>query len=221
VPERLAPGHAGTMTVTLNSTKIHDYGLTQTSVYLASNPGDKVSADNEIPVSTILLPSFVGVTAAQKQYAPKMLLSKKQVDIQFGGKSKKKDIIEITDVADGEVSIKPLAAGKTTIAVKEPGGKNAKLNVSVVQPVESVTLTVKGNIKPGGSVNVAADLQPKQAGNKNLEWSVDVGEDVATINAKGQVKISKEAASGTKITVTCKALGSPEPIVSTTEIEIP
>ena len=133
----------------------------------------------------------------------------------------KKDIIEITDVADGEVSIKPLAAGKTTIAVKEPGGKNAKLNVSVVQPVESVTLTVKGNIKPGGSVNVAADLQPKQAGNKNLEWSVDVGEDVATINAKGQVKISKEAASGTKITVTCKALGAPEPIVSTTEIEIP
>jgi hypothetical protein len=133
----------------------------------------------------------------------------------------KKDIIEITDVADGEVSIKPLAAGKTTIAVKEPGGKNAKLNVSVVQPVESVTLTVKGNIKPGGSVNVAADLQPKQAGNKNLEWSVDVGEDVATINAKGQVKISKEAASGTKITVTCKALGTPEPIVSTTEIEIP
>ena len=30
-----------------------------------------------------------------------------------------------------------------------------------------------------------------------------------------------EAASGTKITVTCKALGAPEPVVATIEIEIP
>ena len=133
----------------------------------------------------------------------------------------KKDIVEIADAGDGMVSIKPLAAGKTTIAVKESGGKNAKLNVSVVEPVKSVELTVKGNAKAGGSVNVTAVLQPKQAGNKNVEWSLNVGEDVATINPKGQVKISKEAASGTKITVTCKALGAPEPIVATTEIEIP
>ena len=133
----------------------------------------------------------------------------------------KKDIVEITDNGDGTVVIKPLKAGKTTIAVKEPGGKNAKLNVSVVDPVESVELSVKGNAKAGGTVTVSAALQPKTAGNKNLEWTLDVGEDIATIDAKGKVKISKEAASGTKITVTCKALGAPEPIVATAVIEIP
>lgn len=133
----------------------------------------------------------------------------------------KKDIVEIIDNGDGTAVLKPLKAGKTTVAVKEPGGKNAKLNVSVVDPVESVELEVKGNAKAGGTVTVDAALQPKTAGNKNLEWSLDVGEDIATIDAKGKVKISKEAASGTKITVTCKALGAPEPIVATAVIEIP
>ena len=133
----------------------------------------------------------------------------------------KQGIVEITEAGDGTISVKPLAAGKTAITVKEPGGKSVKLNVSVVDPVESVELTVKGKAKAGGAVNVTAALLPKTAGNKNVEWSLNVGEDVATINAKGQVKISKEAASGTKITVTCKALGAPEPIVATTDIEIP
>ena len=134
VPERLAPGHAGTMTVTLNSTKIHDYGLTQTSVYLAGNPGDKVSADNEIPVSTVLLPSFVGVTAAQKQYAPKMLLSKKQVDILFAGKSKKKDVIEISNQGRTELNISSLQLFT--------GGLQVSLGQSRLKPGESTKLKI-------------------------------------------------------------------------------
>ena len=133
----------------------------------------------------------------------------------------KAGVVEITETEAGTVSIKPLTAGKTTIAVKEPGGKNAKLNVSVVDPVEAVELSLKGNVKAGGAVTVSAALQPKTAGTKNLEWSLDVGEDIATIDAKGKVTISKEAPSGTKITVTCKALGAPEPVISTIEIEIP
>ena len=59
VPERLAPNRAGKITVTLHSDKLHDYGLTQTSVYLAGNPGDKVSPDHEISVSAVLLPNGV------------------------------------------------------------------------------------------------------------------------------------------------------------------
>ncbi len=58
-PEKLAPGEEGVMTVRLNSSKLHDYGLTQTAVYMASNIGDKVRADHEIGVSVVLLPSFL------------------------------------------------------------------------------------------------------------------------------------------------------------------
>lgn len=129
--------------------------------------------------------------------------------------------VEITPVEDGVVSIKPLTAGKANITVKEPGGKNAKLTVSVVDPVEAVELAAKGGAKAGGTVTVTATLAPKSAGNKNLEWSIDVGEDIATIDAKGKVKINKDVPSGTKITVTCKALGAPEPVIATIELEIP
>lgn len=133
----------------------------------------------------------------------------------------KKDIVEITPVEDGVVSIKPLKAGKTDIAVKEPGGKNAKLTVNVVAPVESVELKVNGKPKAGGKVTVAAALAPKNVGNKAVQWSLDVGEEIATINEKGQLTIGKEVASGTKITVTCTALGAPAPITSTIVIEVP
>ena len=132
----------------------------------------------------------------------------------------KEGTVEITPLEDGAVSIRPLAAGKATITVAEPSGKSAKLSVSVVPPVETVELTVKGSAKAGGTVTVSAALEPKDAGNKAVEWSLDVGEDVATITAKGQVKISKDAPAGTIITVTCTALGAPEPVTATAEIEV-
>lgn len=133
----------------------------------------------------------------------------------------KKDIVEITAVEDGTVSIKPLKAGKTDIAVKEPGGKNAKLTVNVVAPVKSVELKANGAAKAGGKVKIAATLAPKNVGNKTVQWSVDVGEDIAKIDDKGQLTISKEAPSGTKITVTCTAIGALTPVVATLEIEVP
>lgn len=133
----------------------------------------------------------------------------------------KNGIVEITPVEDGMVSIKPLAAGKTDIAVKEPGGKNARLTVNVVAPVESVELKANGAATAGGKVKIAATLAPKNVGNKAVQWSVDVGEDIATINEKGQLTISKTAPSGTKITVTCTALGAPSPVVGMLVVEVP
>lgn len=58
-PETLAPGHSGKVLFTLHSEKIHNYGLTQTSVYLAQELGEKVNSSTEIPVSAVLLPSVV------------------------------------------------------------------------------------------------------------------------------------------------------------------
>lgn len=107
-PKRLAPRQAGTMKVMLNSAQLHSYGLTQSSIYLAGNPGDKVSPENEINISAILLPSFTGITEAQKQYAPKIRLSKEQVDIVFGNKKKKSDVIEISNVGHTDLDISSL-----------------------------------------------------------------------------------------------------------------
>ena len=74
-PESLEPGKSGTITVTLQSDKLRDYGLTKTQVYLAQQLGEKVSADNAVDVSVTLLPDlsqFEGVSRAQ---APKLQIS--------------------------------------------------------------------------------------------------------------------------------------------------
>ena len=134
IPERLAPGRAGKIIVTLNSSKLHDYGLTQTSLYLASNPGDKVRPDHEISVSAVLLPSFSNMTAEQRQYAPKLQLSKEQIDIHFDGKSKKTDVIELTNTGHTELNISSLQMFT--------GGLKISLGRRRLSPGESTKLKV-------------------------------------------------------------------------------
>ena len=133
---------------------------------------------------------------------------------------KKEGIVELTPSSDGEAVLKPLAAGKTTVTLAETGGKKATVNVLVAEPVTGLELSLAGKQVPGGTVTVKAVTTPLKPDVPDLEWSLDVGEDVATVNAKGQVKISKAAPAGTVITVTCKALGAPEPVEGTIPITV-
>lgn len=107
-PEKLAPRHAGKITVTLNSANLHDYGLTQTTVYLAANPGDKVSPDHEIGVSAVLLPPFEGLTAEQQAMAPQLVLSAEKVDITFAGKKKRTATIDVSNQGHRDLNISSL-----------------------------------------------------------------------------------------------------------------
>ena len=138
VPEQLAPNMAGKMTVTLHSDKLHDYGLTQTAIYLAGNPGDKISPDHEISVSAVLLPAFEGMTEAQKEQAPRIQLSKETIDITFDGKSKKADIIDITNSGHSELNISSLQMFTSGLRVsldkrRLRPGESARLKVTALR----------------------------------------------------------------------------------------
>ncbi len=137
-PEKLAPGRAGKITVTLNSAKLRDYGLTQTSVYVAANPGDKVRSDHEITVSAVLLPAFEGMTEAQKEQAPRIQLSKETIDITFDGKSKKADIIDITNGGRSELNISSLQMFTSGLRIsldkrRLRPGESARLKVTALR----------------------------------------------------------------------------------------
>jgi hypothetical protein len=112
---------------------LRDYGLTQTSVYLAGNPGDKVSPDHEIGVSAVLLPSFDGI-ALDKSQAPKMQLSKNQVDIQFDGKSKKSDVIIVSNTGGAPLNITSLQLFT--------GGSKVSLGKRNLNPGETTKLKI-------------------------------------------------------------------------------
>lgn len=85
-PSRLAPGRSGKVTLTLNSEKIRDYGLTQTRVYLAQKLGEKVTGKTEVGVSVVLLPDLKHLHGKP---LPELAISDSILDISFGGKAKK------------------------------------------------------------------------------------------------------------------------------------
>ena len=129
-PEQMRPGDTGVITVQLLSSNLHDYGLTQTSVYLAGNPGDKVRPDHEISVSAVLLPGF----AEYPQNPARIQLSKETVNILFEGKSKKTDVIDITNTGRSVLKISSLQMFT--------GGLKISLGKRQLAPGESTKLKI-------------------------------------------------------------------------------
>ena len=136
-PERIAPGHGATIAVTLHSDKLRDYGLTQTSVYLGKQLGEKVSQDNEIPVSTILLPDLKSFATTNKDMAPKLNISDTEVDFtDFGGKSKKTADITFSNYGQSTLTFSNMQMST--------GGMKITLGKSVLEPGQSTTLKITG-----------------------------------------------------------------------------
>ena len=134
-PENLAPGQAGEVTLTLNSEQIHGYGLTQSSVYLASSLGEKVNPDNELPVSVVLLPDLKNYEGNLRQYAARMELSDSVLTLgMVGGKLQKNGTILITNKGRTPLKITSLqmftAGLKLTLGKRElQPGEQTKLKV--------------------------------------------------------------------------------------------
>ena len=135
-PNVLQKGEKGVITLTLDSEKLTDLGLTQTSVYLARFAGDKVGDENEIPVSAILLPDFSGMTETEKANAPAINLSIKDIDMStvLAKKSKARQDIIITNTGRSPLQISKLQVFHPAVG--------ASLKKSVLQPGESTRLRV-------------------------------------------------------------------------------
>ena len=136
-PQYIKPGHGATIVVTLHSDKLRDYGLTQTSVYLAKQLGEKVSQDNEVPVSTILLPDLKSFATTNKDMAPKLDISTTDVDFtDFGGKSKK--TVDILFTNQGQSTLTFSSMQMST------GGMKVTLGKRELEPGQSTTLKITG-----------------------------------------------------------------------------
>jgi len=140
-PEVLQKGEKGVITLTLNTEKLNDLGLTQTSIFLARFPGDKVSDENEIPLSTILLPDFSGLTDAQRVNAPVVHLSEKNIDMsaELAKKRKAKQDILLTNTGHSLLQISKLQVFNPAVGVS--------LKKNVLQPGETTRLRVTINKK--------------------------------------------------------------------------
>lgn len=132
----------------------------------------------------------------------------------------KKNFVDITPLDDGAAEIRPLSAGKGTVTVTEPDGKSCQIFVTVEIPVESLELSVRGSVRPGGMLQIYPAILPKNAANKTMEWSVNVEKETAFITPQGMLKVQKDTAPGTEIQVTCKALGAREPLTAVITVTV-
>ena len=128
-------------------------------------------------------------------------------------------IAALTSAKDRTATVTPLEAGMAVMTVTEPSGKKGTVNVKVVPAVENIELSLTRKTVPGGTVMVRADLLPKTVGKKDVEWSIDADEEIDGMK-NNKIRTAKTAPVGTVITVTCKALGAPEPVVRTIQFRI-
>lgn len=138
MPERLRGGQRGKIIVTLDSKELRNMGLTQTSVYVSRNPGDKVDPSNEISVSAVLLPAFDNLSAAQLALAPSLELSATELDLgTLNGKRKTSGTVVLTNKGRSTLSLRSLQVFSNALNVslskrKLAPGASAKLKITVV-----------------------------------------------------------------------------------------
>ena len=135
-PTVLQQGEKGVMTITLHSDRLSDLGLTQSSVYVARFSGDKVSEENELPVSAILLPDFSNLGQAELERAPLIRLSTEEVDMRQLLAKKQKAKLDITVTNEGRT---PLEISKLQVFHPAVG---VALKKQLLQPGESTRLRV-------------------------------------------------------------------------------
>lgn len=135
-PKILNRRRKGKIILTLDTKQLKDFGLTQAPVYLARYSGDKVSPDNEIDVSAILLPGFSGMTELQKDNTPQIRLSSTNLDLgEIPLKGKVSQTILITNTGKSRLDIKKLQVFNSAVGVS--------LSKKSIQPGQTTKLKVE------------------------------------------------------------------------------
>lgn len=133
VPEKIGKKGVGKFKITLDSDKLPKFGLTTSTVYLSRYPGDKVSDENSIPVSVILLPDFSNMSQQQRLNPP---------------------VVELSAL---ELTLPPLAENEKksqTVVVRNTGKSNLEItDLQVFNSVLGVKLK-KRMLKPGASTKM-------------------------------------------------------------------
>ncbi len=104
----MAPHRSAEITFVLDSKKLRDFGLNQTSVYLGERPGQTGCSREGNRGLAVLLPSFDKLTAEQKEQAPKVELSTDLNLGSFNGKKKRKGEILVTNKGKSVLDIRSM-----------------------------------------------------------------------------------------------------------------
>ena len=142
VPAQIQPGRTGKIRLTLDSERLPSQGLNQTSVYVARRIPDRVSDENEIQVSSVLLPAFQNLTADKLARAPHIVfmdgeeMLKGEVDVVMGTKKKVTKTLTVTNIGELPLSITTVQVFNQSMTVslsdrRVPPHGSAKLKITL------------------------------------------------------------------------------------------
>lgn len=118
-PEKLGKGRTGKIKVTLHTDKLPKYGLTTATVYLSRFMGDKVSEENAIPVSAVLLPDFSNMTEYQRQNPPTIELSAQELKFPaLAENEKKSQTVIVKNIGKSDLEITDLQVFNSALGVQ-------------------------------------------------------------------------------------------------------
>lgn len=99
--------------------------------------------------------------------------------------------------------ITAVAPGKATIKAtsNDGGNKSASYNVTVVQPVTKITISGPTKVAVGKGIALTAAVEPANASNKKIEWTVSGGGKIVKIGKNnGKITTTKEAKGSYTVT---------------------
>jgi len=109
--------------------------LTTATVYLSRFPGDKVSEENAIPVSAILLPDFSTMSQQQRLNPPAVQLSSLEISLPpLAEKDKKTQTVIVKNVGKSNLEITDLQVFNPALGVQ--------LKTRVLKPGESTKMKI-------------------------------------------------------------------------------
>lgn len=173
-PNVLQKGEKGVITLTLDTDRLTDLGLTQTSVYLSRFAGDKVSEENEIPLSAVVLPDFSGLSESDRVNAPVIHLSRTDVDLS--------DQLEKKNKATYDITIGN--TGKSILQINK---------LQVFNPAVGVSLR-KSTLAPGEHTRLRITLEKKNLKKKKQFRILLISNDPVHPKSIIQLQLSKEQA---------------------------
>ena len=167
-PEMIARGRRGKIELTLHSEKLPDFGLNQTSIYLARFSGDKVGTENDIAVSAVKLPDMHYAEGYAKK--PEFHISTTELNLgKLGKKTKLTGKIQLSNRGVGVLKLNKIQAFNQAVTVS--------LGKTELQPGESVTMKVTvdarflgmSKAKPRVLIITNDTKHPKEVVNVNFE----------------------------------------------------
>lgn len=140
VPSNIRPGRTGELRLRLHTGELRTFGLSSTNIYLSRFAGDRVSRDNEIFVSAMLLPEFA-YSDDELQRAPVAQLDSTTLHLAVDVKGRADAQAVLTNTGASPLSIRALQ-------VYNPG-----LNVSIgrtqLKPGAATKIKIRVNAESG------------------------------------------------------------------------